>query len=546
MPHPQHLRLQQISKALQVAEEHNDSEGQIQLYHELLSILPDLAIAHAQVAHLLIGRGNQAEAISHIEQAMSLPSQQQEQIDGILFDDLSSMKYYVEDLERARAWFNASPNLWRFKLLFESLRVKEKYEEAESLLHGMLEKNPAPTQQAQMLNLLSQIYYNQGRMHDSLACCQLGLELTPDSLPLCFNLAVAQEQLGRYGEAMKNYFKILEKDPEHVGTHNNLALLMLRLGQFEDGWRHHEWRWALALKEHAEHFNIPRWNGEPLQGKRLIVWAEQGIGDHIMFASMLPELLALGGTVYYELYARLDPLFTRSFPGLNIIRREDSGICDDGQRFVFKHSWPTSDYQIPAGSLGVFFRPNRDSFPGRQRYLYANAQATSDIKSRYRDLFPGKKLIGISWRGGNSISNSKQLRIIPMHALKGLAEQDNIQLINLQYGNTSEDRENGAKLDIDIYHDEVIDPLVDMDAQAAQICALDAVISVDNTTVHLAGALGIPTYLLLQPNPNWRWGLEEGPSYWYPSVYLIRNREIGRWETALDRAVAAMHDNGHL
>lgn len=536
--------VQRIANALNDAERTENVPLQIRLYQQLLQHLPDLALAHAHLASLLLKQGDETAAQTHVEQALALP--QDDKVDATLFDELAKRPRFNGNLVQAQRWYDAAPNLWRFKLLLAALNRIESHVEAEQLLVKTLEQPLPAHEQTQVLNLLAQLYYNTARFHESIACCQLGLEQSPESVPLNFNLAVALEQVARYREAFAAYSKVLSLEPEHVATHNNLALLMLRLGEFESGWRHYEWRWAQVQKEHEQHFSIPRWQGEPLQGKTLLIWAEQGIGDHIMFASMLEELSALGGTVYYEIYERLDALFRRSFPTVQFIRRELQGTAQDGSQTMHRQTWPKSDYHIPMGSLGALLRPSLESFPRRQQYLKADPEHVAAIRADYAQRFPGKRLIGVSWRGGTSVSNEKQSRRIGLDSLAILARLPNVQLINLQYGDTRDERERALAQGVSIHHDDSVDPLYDMDRQAAQVAALDAVVSIDNTTVHLAGALGVPTYALLPLNPNWRWGLEEGPSYWYPSVKRVRNRELNDWSAALASVAAQLQADGIL
>lgn len=525
--------LQSLAKALTQAEKNNNTEALIRLYRKLLKITPDMAVAHAQLAHLYIEQKDELAALPHIEQALALPPEIK--VDQTLFNHLSKSQRFIDNLPQAQHWFDAAPNLWRFKLLYEALTKANDQQASERLIHRMLENELAPSEQAQVLVLLAQLYYAQARFHDSIGCYQLALQLRPNEKSQLLNLAAALEQVGRYHEAFDYYQQVLALEPEHTGTHHNLALIMLRLGEFEAGWKHHEWRWARAQKDQYQEFSIPRWQGEPLDGKTLLVWAEQGIGDHIMFASMLNELRGLGGTLHFEIYARLDTLFQRSFTGVNFIRREQLASEEHGNVQLFKQSWPQSDYQIPMASLATLFRPSIESFPAQKRYLHADEVQSTTYRNDYQQLFPGKRLIGVSWRGGSTVQTDKQSRLIPMADLQILASLPNVQLIDLQYGNTHEELTEARHCGVHIHHDERVDPKRDLDNQAAQISALDAVVSIDNTTVHLSGALGIPTYILVPVNPNWRWGLNEGPSYWYGNAKIIRNRELNDWKDALAR-----------
>lgn len=538
--------IQRIGQALKQAERTGNSEVQIRLYQKLLRLTPDLPAAHAQLAHLYFEQGQDDLAKQHVEHVLA--GDHDPALDQIVFPHLYKRPAYQADVKQSKAWYAKGMSLARFKLLYLGLvdQHGNAHEEAEGILHDALNHITQPTEQAQLMTLLGQLYHRMARFHDAIACYQLGLQMTPGNPTQLLNMAVALEQVGRYREALGYYKQLLEKDPDHPAVNNNIAINLLRMGEFEAGWPRYEWRWPAAHREHYQQFSIPRWSGQSLEGKTLLVWAEQGIGDHIMFASILNELREIAKALHYEIYDRLVTLFKRSFPEVNFVRRELQGEREISGEKLFQQSWPRSDYQIPIGSLPALFRPNRESFKGRSPYLLADPEQSQALRSEYQQLFPGKRLIGISWRGGKTFNTEKQSRHIGFGHLATLARQPNVQLIDLQYDSTAQDRALAAQHGVQLFHDERIDPGVDMDPQASQIVALDAVVSVDNTTVHLAGALGVPTYALLPLNPNWRWGIHGDRAYWYDSVQLFRSPTLGDWETPISQLIDALQADGLL
>ncbi|QCI13817.1 tetratricopeptide repeat protein [Pseudomonas putida] len=534
----EHAAVKRIGQALQLAEKKKDVEGQIRLYEQLLVITPKLAEGHAQLAHLYFEQGKEAEAAPHVNQALQQPPS--ENVDKTVFPHLYESALFKGDVSQARSWYEAHPTLRRFKLLYQALEGSGRSTELEALLIDALERFTHPKEQSQTLTLLGQLYYGQAKFHDAVGCYQLGLQMTPENTTQLLNLAVTLEQLGRYAESLPYYKRLLALEPEHASAHNNIAINLLKLGEFEAGWEYYEWRWPAVQPEHYQEFAIPRWTGEPLTGKTLLVWAEQGIGDHIMFASMLNELSQVAEHLHYEIYARLDTLFKRSFPNINFVRREQQGEQDLAGKKMFQQSWPKSDYQIPIGSLPAIFRRSMDSFPKQQSYLKADPQETQMLQDDYRALFPGKRLIGVSWRGGKTLFTDVQSRLIAFKHLAQLAACKDVQLIDLQYDTCTSEREDAASQGVPMHHDPRVDARLDMDKQASQIAALDAVVSIDNTTVHLAGALGVRTFALLPTNPSWRWGIKPGRSYWYPSVEMVRNKKLLDWEDAIAEVVAML------
>ncbi|MBD1550668.1 tetratricopeptide repeat-containing glycosyltransferase family protein [Pseudomonas typographi] len=531
-----HSETQKVLNAIKQAEKNGNADAQRRLYQKLVKLQPSLVMAWAQFAKLNFEAGDQQGGRDASVQALALPGD--DRADRLLETHWSQDPFFSADLERARRWYTQFPSEWRLQIIFDALTRFDQPNELENVLAKHLEGCTEPSRQAFTLNLMFKNYFALARYHDAVACCKLGVELLPNHTAFEFNMALVLEELGQYTEAFKYYQKILAREPEHIGVNNNLALLMLRLGQYPEGWSHYEWRWARVQKDRYQHFNIPRWEGQALAGKRLLIWAEQGIGDNIMFGSMLPDLLALGATVNFEVYERLEPLFKRAFPTVNFVRREV--ITRDGGDAVYKvkQRWPASDYQIPEGSLGGLLRQSASAFIPRTRFLQADPEVVATFVRTYQQAFPGKRLVGLSWRGGTSSSTQKQTRRISMQDLARLAVLQDVQFINLQYGDTLDERAEALALGLCIHNDDSVDPLHDMDRQGAQMLALDAVVSIDNTTVHLAGALGVKTYALLPINPNWRWGLHSGPSHWYPTVHTLRNRKILDWDEVMADVIA--------
>lgn len=531
MGHRNEKQVMRTIHALMKAERANDLDAQIEGYLKLTQLMYEPAVAHARAACLLKRQGREQEALQHSLRALALP--QDEEVDALLFPLMAQRTDILQnELGRIRNWYLQHPNHYRRQLLVLALVRHEHFSEAEALVTAALEV-AHKTPPHELLLTLAHVYYCQNRFHESLACCQIVLECNSDSRDAHYAIAQNYNKLGLYSRAIAHYQKILLINPDDIDTHHSLAHLMLKTENFQKGWEHWEWRWAKSIENQIQNFNIPEWNGEPLKGKRLLVWTEQGIGDQIMFASTLPDLCELTPHIAWECNERLTPLFSRSWPSVNFIAQPTT---ETGKPVI--KLWPTSDYHIPAGSLCKILRNDANKFPHQAHFLQAPAADAERIEKNYRKRFPGKLLVGISWRGGTGAGTNKYARSLSPPEMQPLKLLKNVQFINLQYGNTLEDRTAMKSFGLDIYHDLEIDPLLNLDLQAAQIFALDLVLTVDNTTVHLAGALGTPTYLLLSTDPDWRWGLNAKESYWYPSVRFIRNPDPSGWTAAMDSAVA--------
>ncbi len=348
------------------------------------------------------------------------------------------------------------------------------------------------------------------------------LEHSPDCPQALINLGEALHNQGDVAGQTACLERAVRLNPDLPVAHWNLALALLVQGQFERGWEHFEWR-DRAGRVTFDPYPYPRWNGAPLEGTVLLVHAEQGVGDEILFASCFDELLSRARHCALVCDPRLAPLFRRSFPAASVIgfeRRKDHrpiGLAGD------------VDWQVPAGSVPRFFRRRAADFPRREKFLSADPVLVDQWRTRFRGL-PGALRVGISWRAGGQPAEHRK-RSTNLAQWRQLLAVPGIDWINLQYGDTTEERAwADAHCGVTIHDWADGDPLIDLDGFAARLAALDLVISVGNATVHLAGALGVQAWAVLPQVPNWRWGLTGEQSLWYTSVRLVRQAQASNWE----------------
>lgn len=328
-----------------------------------------------------------------------------------------------------------------------------------------------------------------------------------------------------------------------------LALLSLADGQFAEGWRLYAQRFLApaTMAGLARHdfglppvttqgpaTQLPANEGPSPETGKTWVWPEQGIGDEILFASVLTDAGKAGWRIKLGCYRRNLSLFRRSFPDLDIIgvdtlRPGDLADCDS---------------QLPLADLVARLRPGLEAFPAPAAYLRPDAAAAVAIRSRYDAAWPGKQRIGISWR--SSSAGPKQKKAVELAALaRALAAPDRV-LIDLQYGDTAAER---AALQRDhgiaLHRDPAIDPLGETDPVAAQMAALDAVVTISNTAAHIAGAIGAPGLVLLPADDGllWYWQRGGDRTLWYPRLHLLRQPQPGDWSpllTALPEKLRAL------
>lgn len=379
---------------------------------------------------------------------------------------------------------------------------------------------------------LANLLEEQDRFAEARPLYERAVALAPDVAGVHYSFGRA---VNRYGhdndEAEAHYRRALALDPDYADAHLNLGLCLLLRGAFAEGWREWDWRHRTGDSP-PRRFAGRDWHGENLAGKRLLVSAEQAVGDQILYASMIPELIDMGGSIIVECERRLVPLYKRSFPGVEVFPQEEPPAIP-----------AAFDYEIPFAGLGAYLRPDFPSFAGRRSpYLTADPARVAEIRARYRQLADGP-LIGVSWRSQRpELGSAKSTTLMDWAPiLRGRRAV----FIDLQYGETAAERAAIERdLGVKIHRDPEIDQMQDVDAFAAQIAALDRVISVSNTAVHVAGALNIRTWILVPRGKglHWYWFGAGMESPWYPGARLFRQRVRGDWTDAIAEVAVAFDE----
>jgi hypothetical protein len=368
-------------------------------------------------------------------------------------------------------------------------------------------------------------YSEKGEVDEALTWYFKALRLNPKSDKTCHNIGNALREQGKIAEAIAYYRKAIALNPAYPGTHWNLSQALLLTGNFEEGWQRYSWRWKTEEQHEAKNYAFSKkvWDGSSL--KSIFVYAEQGIGDEIFFASCLPDITAQADHCVIACDERLVPLFERTFPSCIAIQHFDPDN-------VYPATLPPVDYKAAMGSLPKYVRPDLVSFPKQAGYLIPDNEKVEKWRTRYNQLGAGLK-IGISWFGGKK-NTDRLARSIALSRWEPLLRIPGVSFINLQYAPWQEElMKVEADLGIRIYSWRDADPWSDLDDFAAQIAALDLVISIDNSTVHMAGALGVPVWTLLPYVPDWRWMLNREDSPWYPSMRLFRQPSPGAWDEVI-------------
>ena len=406
---------------------------------------------------------------------------------------------------------------------------------------------------AKYLNNLGAVLLMSGAVTEAKEILSEAIQRDPMCAEYHFNLAQALDESGQpydaidalesalcvrqeYGEAYQSLSVIFadigwqvasrlcqerakELDPQNPYICFISGAINLAEGNFKVGWAEFESRFAMwsdlryRQKGVAPRSTPPQiWGGENLTGKTILVWTEQGIGDEVLYSGMLPDLVSMSGKVVFQCSRRMVPIFQRSFPTIDVRASPtpDSNLTELGI---------TADYQSSLVSLGRYLRPSFESFPHRQSYLKYDDERVSELRSRYG----AGPLVGISWQ--SQAPQIGQKKSINLADLAPALKVPGVRFVSLQYGDCAQEVQSVSKeLGVEIIHDPSVNPLKDMDTFFAQVAAMDLIISTSNTTAHVAGAIGRPTWVMLRPGATslWYWFKDRNDSPWYPSVRLFR------------------------
>jgi hypothetical protein len=370
---------------------------------------------------------------------------------------------------------------------------------------------------------LGYVYRDEQLLDKARECFLKGIELKPDEPINYANLGATYVANGTPDKMLEYSAKALELDDNIMVARWNQSLAYLELGDYEKGWLNYEF--GERVENRAERTykpqNPPVWDGS--KGKTVVVYGEQGIGDEIMFASILPDIMK-DCKVILDAHPRLADLFRRSFPNMPVY-----GTRKDGELF-----WPglhQIDAKVAIGTLGKYYRNKAEDFPGLP-YLKADPKLYGFYKEKLEAL-GDKPKIGISWKGGIKNTNVSQ-RYIKAEQWLPLFKAVDADYISLQYTDDAPEYVQQLEQEHGIIIHHWQDMVDDYDYTAALVSNLDLVISVPQSVVHLAGALGVTTWQLTPKRAMWQMGVYGQDMPWYASVKNYWQDETYTWEPVIN------------
>ncbi len=390
-------------------------------------------------------------------------------------------------------------------LLGHCLHLLGKYQEALVVYERMRAVSPDC---AAIWNNRGNALLELGRYDQSVDSYRRALELSPDLHDARVAMGSCYQFMGRPEQALECCEAVLKSDAGHAEAHWNRALLLLLKGDYAEGWREYEWRWKKrAFTSPVRHFSQPRWAGEDLAGKKLLVHAEQGFGDTLQFCRFIPNLARLGAKVIFECQPQLVSLL------------ESLAGCVEA--VPMGANLPDFDMHVPLLSLPLLLGINLQNLTNQVPYV-SPSEAKQSLWHAIVSHGAGKK-VGLCWSGK---SYPDPGRSCPVHDLAALAAVDGMVWHSLQVG---------WEEPLPFVMSDHTGMIKDFEDTAALIRSLDLVITIDTAVAHLAGALGKPVWIMLPYAPDWRWLLERNDSPWYPTARLFRQQRSAAWAEVINQ-----------
>ena len=490
-------------------------------FREAVRLEPRLEEAHLGLGNAQQLRGDVQAAAASYRRALAIHDESHAAHFnlGLVLRQAGQVNAALEHFQRA---FSLSPGLTDAAKECALCHVElGSHDAAVALLEEALRRAPAAGDLHAALGFAHQKMH---RAQVALECYEKAQSLGHADAELYNNLGIVFQELGRLPEALASYDRALALRPDFPLARFHRGLARLLTGDYANGWADYELR-LVSEDNPRRPYAYPRCDGSALAGRTILVHSEQGLGDEIMFASCLPQVVEAAGRCIIECSAKLENLFRRSFPHARVY----AATADRSIPEAIKAE--PIECEAPGGSLPLHLRRSLADFPRHQGYLKADPQRVAAWRERLATLGPGLK-VGISWRGGTHRTRSP-LRSIPLPSWLPILDTDRARFVSLQYGDCRDAlQELATRHGKHVAHwQEAID---DYDETAALLAALDLVVSVCTAVIHLGGALGRPVWIMAPYCPEWRYGFAGEGMPWYPSVRVFRQPSFGEWRPVIE------------
>lgn len=500
------------------------TEQAISAARQALHLDPKFAAAYYSMAMALLNVRKYDNAVAAFRRAVELNPGFTEalfHLGGTLF----SLGQFEDAIAVYRRWLSREPRSFEALCgLGMSLRDSGRPSEAVDVMREAVAIRP---DSAQAHNTLGVSLAKTDKTQEAVDVFRRATELQPNNATSFKNLGVGLAELGKYDESIAALQHAIELKPDMPEAHGNLGLLSLMKGDFKRGWAEYEWRWRaqLTFLSPPRDFTQPRWNGERLGGKKILVYAEQGFGDSIQFVRYLPMVERAGGSVVLECQAELVRLLGKA-AGVNQIVPAGDPL-------------PGFHCQCPLLSLPIIFSTDLNTIPVKIPYLSPNPAIVERWKKRI-DSLPAAFKVGLVWAGSTKNQHDRK-RSITFDQVARLADIPRVHFFSLQ-----KDRRNQSPPPPGMTFIDWTDELRDFEETAGLIANLDLVIAVDTAAAHLAGAIGKPVWVMVSFVPDWRWMLDRADSPWYPTMRIFRQKSARDWDRVIQDVSDALRHNANM
>jgi tetratricopeptide (TPR) repeat protein len=351
--------------------------------------------------------------------------------------------------------------------------------------------------------------FGQGKYREALECLHTIEAVLPDNPQLLSNLGLVYRDSGDMVRAEGYFRRLCAAQPRNAAAHFNLAVTLLRAGRLREGFQEYEWRWQVAqFAAQLRGFSQPMWRGEPLAGRRILLWGEQGAGDGIQFARYAPLVQSAGGEATLEVLPHLERLMSWMDGGYRVVNALATGV-------EFEVHCPTMSLPERLGTELASIPPP------------AHFTVPVELRAKWRERLRAERTaIGLVWAANPSYLNNAA-RSVPSELFAPLTRLPGVRCWGLQVGPAA------AETPAEVAN--LADDLIDFAETAAVISELDLVITVDTAVAHLAGSLGKAVWVLLTYAADWRWMLDREDTPWYPTMRLFRQTRPGEWSEVVER-----------
>jgi len=488
------------------------------------------------LAVVLRQQGRPAEALPVAENAAALlPADAESHANlGNVLKDLGKFEAAEASYRRA---LQIKPDYAEAYSNFGSMmRARNRLDEAETYLKKAVESKPSL---AAAHSNLGNILFDRGRFDAAVSSFARAVALKPDFAEAYYHLGNALTVMGEVPAevrhlvtgatpleaAMSCYRRALQIRPGLADVHYAVSLLHLHMGELEKGWEGYEYRWTKALNPSADrNFPYPRWDGSSLEGKRILLWGEQGVGDQLLWASMFQEIIDQADHCVIECAPKLVPLLGQSFPKAAVVPARTPRHPATLQGF---------DFQCAMGSLARFLRPGLASYPARNRYIVADPARVEYWKARLASLGEGPK-VGVSWRSLNA-SGDRNLNYTTLDEWGPVFAAPGVHFINLQYDECTAELDAARRqfgVPIHVYPE--VDLLNDLAETAALTQALDYVIASFTSVYPMAAGVGVPTCTMYSWSVGWATlGGKSIP--WCPEMQCFTRKWNEPWDEVMQQ-----------